>query len=155
MMLNSQDDIANHLHIRTSIVHPHLRQTGPDQIPNRPAEVPPPTSSERTATGRSPLVDLNLSARTRLIASTQGYRMLGIISPIYNEPGCATDACHIHPEGKKILGALDVVVSLADTDRELALAKEGMIGLAGLVFVLTSSILGFLLLVFVNRPVQN
>jgi histidine kinase len=81
--------------------------------------------------------------------------MLGIISPIYNEPGCATDACHVHPEDKKILGALDVVVSLADIDQELSLAKQGMIGLAGLAFVLTSSILGSLLVVFVNRPVRK
>jgi len=164
MMLNSRDDITQ---IITNIGKQReieniriYNKQGQIKFSNRPAEVDTSTNIKAEACDichrtDPPLVDLDLSARTRLLGSTKGYRMLGIISPIYNEPGCATDACHVHPEGKKILGALDVVVSLADTDRELALTKKGMIGLAGLVFVLTSSILGLLLLMFVNRPVQK
>ena len=164
MMLNSRDDITQIItNIGTQKDIRNIRiynKQGHIKFSNRPAEVDTGTNIKAEACDichrtDPPQVDLALSARTRLIDSTQGYRMLGIISPIYNEPGCATDACHIHPEGKKILGALDVVVSLAATDRELALSKRGMIGLAGVVFVLTSSILGLLLLVFVNRPVQK
>ncbi len=164
MMLNSRDDITQIItNIGTQQDIRNIRlynKQGQIKFSNRPAEVDTSTNIKAEACDichrtDPPLVDLDLSARTRLIQSTQGYRMLGVISPIYNEPGCATDACHIHPEGKKILGALDVVVSLADTDRELALAKKGVIGLAGVVFVLTSFILGLLLLVFVNRPVQK
>jgi histidine kinase len=164
MMLNSRDDIneiISNIGRQKDIENIRIyNKQGQIKFSNRPAEVDTTTNIKAEACDichrtDPPLIDLGLSARTRLVDSTQGYRMLGIISPIYNEPGCATDACHVHPEGKKILGALDVVVSLADTDRELALAKKGMIGLAGLVFVLTSSILGSLLLVFVNRPVQK
>ncbi|MGD9182691.1 MAG: PAS domain-containing sensor histidine kinase, partial [Desulfobacterales bacterium] len=64
-----------------------------------------------------PQSELGLAERTRIFASPQGYRLLGIISPICNEPGCSTDVCHMHPAGKKILGALDVVVSLKDADK--------------------------------------
>jgi histidine kinase len=164
MMLNSRDDITQIItNIGTQQDIRNIRlynKQGQIKFSNRPAEVDTNTNIKAEACDichrtDPPLVDLDLSARTRLLQSTQGYRMLGVISPIYNEPGCATDACHIHPEGKKILGALDVVVSLADTDRELALAKKGVIGLAGVVFVMTSFILGLLLLVFVNRPVQQ
>jgi histidine kinase len=164
MMLNSRDDITQIItNIATQKDIGNIRiynKEGQIKFSNRPAEVDTSTNIKAEACDichrtDPPLVYLDLSARTRLIESTKGYRLLGIISPIYNDPGCATDACHIHPEGKKILGALDVVVSLADTDRELSLAKKGMIWLAGLVFVLTSSILGLLLLMFVNRPVQK
>jgi histidine kinase len=63
-----------------------------------------------------PLTELSLSERTRVFTSPQGHRLLGIISPIYSEPGCASNTCHAHPEGKKVLGALDLVISLEQTD---------------------------------------
>jgi histidine kinase len=80
---------------------------------------------------------------------------LGIIGPIGNEPGCATDDCHVHPEDKKILGALDVVVSLADTDKEILTAEKGIIGLAGIVFIVTSTIIFLFVLRFVNQPIRK
>jgi histidine kinase len=164
MMLNSRDDInqiITNIGKQSEIENIRIyNKQGQIKFSNRPAEIDSRTNIKAEACDichrtEPPQVELDLSARTRLLGSAKGYRLLGIISPIYNEPGCATDACHIHPEGKKILGALDVVVSLADTDRDLAIAKKGMIGLAGLVFVLTSSSLGLLLLVFVNRPIRK
>ena len=80
---------------------------------------------------------------------------MGIIGPICNEPGCATDDCHVHPQGKKILGALDVVVSLADTDKEILTAEKGIIGLAGIVFIVTSTIIFLFVLRFVNQPIRK
>jgi len=44
-----------------------------------------------------PLEELAVSARTRIFESRDGYRLMGIISPIYNEPGCASADCHVHP----------------------------------------------------------
>jgi histidine kinase len=164
MMLNSRDEInqiITNIGRQREIEHIRIyNKLGEIKFTNRPEEREAVTNIKAEACDGChrtdpPLVDLDLSARTRLIRTARGYRQLGILSPIYNEPGCATDACHVHPEGKKILGALDVVVSLADIDRELALSKRGMITLAGLVFILTSTILGLLLLVFVNRPVQK
>jgi histidine kinase len=164
MMLNSRDDLTQMIaNIGTQRDIGNIRiynKQGEIKFSNRPEEVDTATNIKAEACDichRSdpPLVDLALPARTRVLTPATGPRMLGIISPIYNEPGCATGDCHVHPEGKKILGALDVVVSLADTDRELTLAKRGMIVLAAVVFVLTSSILGLLLLVFVSRPVRR
>lgn len=102
-----------------------------------------------------PLSELSLSKRTRIFNSPNGYRLLGIISPIYNEPGCSTDACHVHPSGKKILGALDLVVPLEKTDKQIAFAQKGIIGLAGLVFLITSAIILIFTLRFVNRPIRK
>ena len=59
-----------------------------------------------------PVSELAPAKRMRVFPTVAGHRGMGIITPICNEPGCASDLCHVHPEGKKVLGALDVVVSL-------------------------------------------
>ncbi|MGD9081462.1 MAG: PAS domain S-box protein, partial [Desulfobacterales bacterium] len=102
-----------------------------------------------------PLSEVSLAERTRIFTSAKGYRLLGIISPICNEPGCATDACHIHPKDKKILGALDVVVSLEDADKEIFMSQKEAFGLAGAIFMVTSTIIFLFQLRFVNQPIRK
>ena len=74
-----------------------------------------------------PLARLRLAERTRFFTSPEGYRLLGIISPIYSEPGCASNSCHFHPADKTVLGALDVVISLEETDREIMYLETWMV----------------------------
>jgi histidine kinase len=102
-----------------------------------------------------PLESAGLSERTRIFQLNGGQRVLGIISPIYNEPGCAADPCHVHPADKKVLGLLDVVISLTDTDRTISGYKKGIIGLAIFVFFGTSVMIGIFLMRFVNRPIKR
>ncbi|MDX9785789.1 MAG: PAS domain S-box protein [Desulfobacterales bacterium] len=102
-----------------------------------------------------PLTVVNLAGRTRIFSSPKGYRVLGIISPIDNEPECATSACHVHPGDKKILGALDVVISLDQTDIEIAHAENWAKGLALIVFLVTGAIIFLFLMRFVNQPAKK
>jgi len=102
-----------------------------------------------------PLSQLSLAERTRIFSSQNGYRLLGILSPIYSEPGCASNSCHVHPEGKLVLGALDVVVALEETDQEILVFQKWLLGFAILIFVLTSSAVLFFILRFVKRPINN
>jgi histidine kinase len=102
-----------------------------------------------------PLSELNLLERTRIFTSPQGYRLLGIISPIYSEPGCSSSACHAHPAGKKVLGALDLVISLDQTEKEIALFKNWLIAFAFFVFLSTSAVIIFFVLRFVKRPIKK
>jgi histidine kinase len=102
-----------------------------------------------------PLAQLNLAERTRIFSSPEGHRMLGILSPIFNEPGCSSGSCHIHPEDKLVLGALDVVVSLADTDSEIALFQKWLLGFAVLIFVLTATAVLYFILRFVKGPINS
>jgi histidine kinase len=88
-----------------------------------------------------PLVETPLSARTRFFRSDQGKRWLGITSPIYNEPGCATDSCHFHKSETQVLGILDVVVSLQATDRALQQTKWLSFMTALVMFVITATII--------------
>ncbi len=102
-----------------------------------------------------PTVHVGLSERTRFFTGSDGQRLLGVITPIENEPGCSTGGCHFHPADKKILGALDVVVSLAETETEILFMEKGVIGLALLAFLVTSAIIFVFVFRFVNRPIQK
>ncbi|MGB5749227.1 MAG: PAS domain S-box protein [Desulfobacterales bacterium] len=164
MMLNSRTDInqiINNIGRQKEIESIRIyNKDGEIKYSNRLAEVDTTTNIKDEACyichrTEPPQSTLGLEERIRIFTSPQGYRLLGIISPICNEPGCSTDGCHIHPEGKKILGALDVVVSLADTDKEILTAEKGIIGLAGIVFLVTSTIIFLFVLRFVNQPIRK
>jgi two-component system NtrC family sensor kinase len=82
-----------------------------------------------------------------------GGRILGIISPIYNEPACV--ACHVHPASQRVLGVLDVRLSMAQADAALsASARQMQYGLfaTGLAVLLLSFVM---LWAFVLRPVRR
>ena len=91
-----------------------------------------------------PAVKASLAERTRIFDSPEGERLLRVISPIYNEPGCAGGACHFHPEKTKVLGALDVVVSLKNTDKEIFSYERGIILMAVFIFFTDVRLYGFL-----------
>ena len=164
MMLNSRDDINQ---IITNVGRlPEIEniriynKSGEIKYSNRPDEIDMATNIKAEACDichrtDPPLSEIDLSERTRIISNKNGFRLLGIISPIRNEPGCATDECHVHPQGKKILGALDLVVSLEATDKEIQRTQRGIIGMTFVVFLLTSMIIFFFVLRFVNRPVKK
>ncbi|MCP3953876.1 MAG: cell wall metabolism sensor histidine kinase WalK, partial [Desulfobacterales bacterium] len=164
MMLNSRDDI-NQI-IQNIGKQPEIEKIriynkeGMIKFSNRPAEVDVTTNIKAEACDvchRSdpPLSDLDRNQRTRIFQSAGGYRQLGILSPIGNEPGCSTGDCHVHPEDKKILGAMDVVVSLQKTDNAIIGAQRGMIGFAAFAFFITSAIILLFVLRFVNHPIKK
>ena len=164
MMLNSRDDInqiINNIARQKEIENIRIYNKGGEiKFSNETTEVDSTTNIKAEACDichrtAPPLTDLRVSERIRIFNSGKGYRLLGIISPIRNEPGCATDACHVHPEDKKILGALDVVVSLRETDNEILTAEKGIIGLALVLFLLTSTIIFIIVLKFVSQPVKR
>lgn len=102
-----------------------------------------------------PLSELSLSERTRIFTSPKGYRLLSIISPIYSEPGCSASACHAHAVDKKVLGALDLVISLDETDKEIFLFKKWLLAFAVFVFLSTSAVIIFFVLRFVKQPIKK
>jgi histidine kinase len=100
-----------------------------------------------------PAIDLPLSQRIRLLQTPEGYRAVGVISPIRNAPGCSTDACHFHSPEKKILGALDVVVSLKETDQDILYFEEGVIFFSAFLFLSFAAVIFCFILRFVNKPI--
>ena len=102
-----------------------------------------------------PVQHVRLPDRTRIFSSATGERLLGIISPIYNEPGCFSNACHMHSPKKKVLGLLDVVVSMKDLQDELFYFKKRILALAMFLFLIPSVFILFFILRFVNRPIKK
>lgn len=66
-----------------------------------------------------PLARLNRPDRFRIYRAG-GQRVLGIVTPIENQPACANAACHAHPASQQILGVLDTDLSLAKANQQLA-----------------------------------
>ena len=73
------------------------------------------------------LEHLNRPDRFRIYRDTSGQRILGVITPIENQPSCSNAVCHAHPASQKILGVLDTNLSLAKTDAQLAQSSWRML----------------------------
>ncbi|MDP3283305.1 MAG: PAS domain-containing sensor histidine kinase, partial [Desulfobacterales bacterium] len=157
MMLNSRheiNEIIKNISRLKEIENIRIyNKAGKIKFSNRPAELDVATNIKAEACdichrSEPPLDNLDLPERTRISYSPKGYRMLGIIDPIYNEAGCSAGGCHIHPRDKKILGALDVVISLEETDKAIFSIEKEMTILALFVFFITSAIIFIFVLKF-------
>ena len=101
-----------------------------------------------------PLERLSTPERTRIFHSPQ-YRVLGMINPIYNEPDCTNASCHIHPPDQKVLGVLDIDVSLQAVD-ELIRRAETKLLLFGVATALAVALLiKSLMHRFLHQPVRE
>jgi two-component system, NtrC family, sensor kinase len=100
-----------------------------------------------------PLERLDLPERTRIFSEKGGGRLLGMITPILNEPGCS-EGCHVHPPHTRVLGVLDVTLSLASLDAELAAAARRTTAFAATTILALALILAALLRRNVIRPVH-
>ena len=105
------------------------------------------------AEGR-PLEKLDVNARARVYKDADGTRVLGIINPIPNEPSCYTADCHAHAASQRVLGVLDVNVSMAEADKEMARGRQVMAGFAALAILCSSLIIWWLNRKLVVRPVE-
>jgi two-component system NtrC family sensor kinase len=76
-------------------------------------------------TQSQPLARLNRPDRFRIYRSA-GQRVLGIITPIENQPTCSNASCHAHPADQQVLGVLDTNLSLATADAQLAVSSARM-----------------------------
>ncbi|HEY6193806.1 MAG TPA: ATP-binding protein [Candidatus Eisenbacteria bacterium] len=104
------------------------------------------------AAGR-PLQKLSTRERARIYRAPDGHRVLGMIRSIDNEPGCWNAACHAHARGESVLGVLDVNVSLAEADLQVARDQRQLALLAGLAILASSLLLAWFSDRLVFRPV--
>ncbi len=74
--------------------------------------------------GGRPLDRLERTDRVRTFAGGDGRQVLGVIAPIHNEPQC--HECHPHPQ--RVLGVLDVQLSMAAVDAALFASERQMVG---------------------------
>lgn len=106
------------------------------------------------ATGK-PIVPQNDPTLTRFFESPNGYRVVGIITPIRNEAQCSNNECHAHSMTQTVLGVLDVRIPLQDVDQNIAQFERTQIfGSLTLVIVLTGFVTVFIWRM-VNIPVKK
>ena len=164
MMLNSRDDIKqiiNNISKQHDIVNIRIyNKQGEIKFSNQDAEIDTVTNIKDEACyichrSDPPVHQVSLAETVRTFRSESGYRLMGVISPVYNEPGCSTDACHIHPPDKKVLGAIDLVVSLEEADLELARYERNLVALAVFIFLATSAMILLFIYRFVKYPIKK
>jgi two-component system NtrC family sensor kinase len=102
-----------------------------------------------------PLTVVNAGSRARIFTSPDGHRSLAMVTPIYNEPSCSQAECHAHPASNKILGVLEVALSVQPVDREVAEMKWRGFAVTAIEIVLISVFIFFVSRRFVAQPVQN
>ena len=85
----------------------------------------------------------------------RGGRVLGVVNPIYTEPACYTDPCHVHPAGKKVLGVLEVGLSLASVDKEVESAYHRVVGYALFACLVAAVLLGLMTRFLLIQPLSH
>jgi two-component system NtrC family sensor kinase len=92
---------------------------------------------------------------TRIFYSQKGYRVLGVITPIKNEPGCYNASCHEHSSNQTVLGVLDVMLPLKNLDQNLFQLRNFTYVAAALMVAGVTVISGIFIWVMVNVPVRK
>ncbi len=96
---------------------------------------------------------LSRQERTRIFIDAKGHRTLSVINPIDNEPACANSGCHAHAPDTKVLGMINVRMSLDTVDAAISASRRQMlISLAGAVMLL-SALFATLIWIMVHKPV--
>jgi two-component system NtrC family sensor kinase len=107
-------------------------------------------------TANEPLERLSMEDRMRIYSLPKdSSRTLGIINPIYNESSCSEADCHVHPAEQKVLGVLDVKLSLKDVDAQIASSEFRSIIFAIIAIALLSLIIGIFVRRWIEKPVHE
>ncbi len=95
------------------------------------------------------------TALTRIFYTSRGYRVLGVITPIRNEPSCYNAPCHEHPVNQTVLGVLDVMLPLKAFDASLVQLRQSTYVGGALMVLSVTLFAGIFLWVMVNIPVRR
>jgi two-component system, NtrC family, sensor kinase len=120
------------------------------QVADKNAEQCYVCHAEEPAKGVIPTKD-----RTRILTSHKGYRVLGLINPIENEPACYNAACHAHSPKEKLLGILDVKLSLEKGDKSIIDTRNKMIFFSAVLILLTALVKGGFIRKMIHNPIQK
>jgi len=106
--------------------------------------------AEEPAKGVVPTKDL-----TRTFTSSDGSRVLGLISPIENSPECFNAVCHAHSPQDGLLGILDVKLSLKDGDGRIVVTRNKMILYSALLILITVLVKGYFIRRMIHNPIKK
>ena len=103
-----------------------------------------------------PLERLPIKDRTRIFRlNPDSSRVMGIISPIYNDKSCWAADCHAHSRSQSILGVLDITISLEEVDKQIRKSEMEIVIFAISGVLALSFIIGFFVKRWVDKPVKE
>ena len=102
-----------------------------------------------------PLPSDTSNSLTRIFYSQKGYRVLGVITPIKNDPSCYNADCHVHSASQTVLGVLDVMLPLKEMDRNLAQLRGATYFTSTLMVIAVTVFAGIFIWTMVNIPVRR
>lgn len=103
-----------------------------------------------------PLEQISITERTRIFrVHPDSNRVIGIITPIYNEKSCWQAECHAHPRDQKVLGVLDVSISLAEVDKAIINSEWKIVGFSVIAILSVGFLIAFFIRRWVSRPVND
>jgi two-component system NtrC family sensor kinase len=120
------------------------------QVADKRAEQCYVCHAEEPAKGIVPTKD-----RTRTLISPEGYRILGLINPIENDPECFNASCHAHSSKEKLLGILDVKLSLEKGDKRIIETRNKMILYSAILILITAFVKGCFIRKMIHSPIKK
>jgi two-component system NtrC family sensor kinase len=120
------------------------------QVADKRAEQCYVCHAEEPAKGIVPTKD-----RTRTLKSPEGYRILGLINPIENGPECFNASCHAHSSKEKLLGILDVKLSLEKGDKRIIETRNKMIIYSAILILITALVKGCFIRKMIHSPIKK
>jgi two-component system, NtrC family, sensor kinase len=103
----------------------------------------------------TPLIHASTMNRSRIFTNREGKEVLGMAKAIYNEEKCSAASCHFHPKGAKILGVLDVIVSLDSMHEQLAANRYKITSLTIVMLGLVSAMLVVITNGLISLPLKK
>ncbi len=102
------------------------------------------------------IAELTEQNRIRYFTSSKdSTRALGLINPIKNEKDCYTADCHAHQPSVKILGVLDVMVSMKELNEAIEKNTATTITNSVLITLVISIFCGLFVKVIVSKPLYK
>jgi two-component system NtrC family sensor kinase len=103
-----------------------------------------------------PLEQISITERTRIFrVKPDSNRIIGIITPVYNGKSCWQAECHAHPADQKVLGVLDVSISLAEVDKVIAKREWEIVVFALIAIIVLGSLIAFFVRRWISNPVNE
>ncbi len=126
------------------------RQEELGQVADKRAEQCYVCHAEEPAKGIIPTED-----RTRTLKSPKGYRIIGLINPIENDPECYNAPCHAHSSNEKLLGILDVKLSLEKGDTVISRTRNKMVFYSVILILITALVKGCFIRKIIHNPIRK
>lgn len=105
--------------------------------------------------GNKHIVTPTNSQLVRYFKKANNDRIIGVITPIKNQPSCSSASCHAHPTEQTVLGVLDVMIPLKQLDQNLAEFQRLFYGGSLILLIVVTGFTGIFLWRMVNVPVHK